>query len=397
MVTPDRQRRIEIIAYLYCSQGLVQESKIAEDLGIGRNVVTEDLNTARQHGLVVEERRFIPGRMYDSRRVESLHLIHHGVRLKAHLNKKSKRLHDIFILDSGIRGVAEEGFPHRLTRLGLAAAPILRDFFRRAACVGVAWGSTLGAVVEALRPNGKLVSSTTKPVQFVPICGEPLRALRRLNSATSLAVDLDQFINGSFQNSKSLAGVPALIPKRFFQGDEVNVIKRFLATATDYGEIFGGAGKQSGPPLIEQLDAVFTSVGTASDHWKMCDVDLRQEAGSITKAELCNLAFGDLGGMLLRKPHLDPVESDKLAFLSQQWTGIRQEHYEHVAATSSTQGSPGVVVIALGANKAEALYEAIKADLLNYIICDDDLAQSVLLLSGASPIRDQFRRYTQGS
>ena len=383
MLAPHHQRRIELVAYLYCSNASVRESKIAKDLGFARARVAEDLGIARKRGLVVQERRFISERMFDPIRLKALRLLHQGVALKKHLQRDSERVRDVFVLDSG----EEESLPNRLVRMGSSAAPVVYDLLRKAGCVGVAWGGTVGAVVEALQGYEGLGRIRTKPIEFVPICGEPLRARRRINSATSLALELDQLVNGGMVNSRSLAGVPALIPRNFFEYGDIKLLKRFFQTATDYGAIFGG-DVPGGVAIIDKMDMILTSVGTATDHWKMCDVELRHEAEGITKAELCRLAFGDIGGLLLPRPHLDAVEKENFEFLCEQWTGIRLAHYERVAKNCREHAAPGVVVVAIAGNKADVLYQGVKAGLINYIVCDHELATALAQLSKAPAIKE---------
>src|SRR6266852_555375 len=106
----DRQRRVEVIAYLYSRSTSVPESKIAEELGSSTTTVFEDLQIARKSGLLIEERRFEASKMFETKRIEMLSLFDYAFRLKIHLQKYSKTLQNLFILDSGTDGAVTSGF-----------------------------------------------------------------------------------------------------------------------------------------------------------------------------------------------------------------------------------------------------------------------------------------------
>jgi DNA-binding transcriptional regulator LsrR (DeoR family) len=64
-------------------------------------------------------------------------------------------------------------------------------------------------------------------------------------------------------------------------------------------------------------------------------------------------------------------------FWNRRWTGISLEQYAACAQRSVAQQSPGVVVVAIGKNKAEAVHDAVARGLINNLLVDEELALAV--------------------
>jgi hypothetical protein len=91
------------------------------------------------------------------------------------------------------------------------------------------------------------------------------------------------------------------------------------------------------------------------------------------------MVVGDIGGVCLPKSNLTQNQADQFAAMERRWTGVTRKHLEKCAkrAANATTGGkaapPGVIVVAIGRNKAGCIFEAIKAGLVNHLIVDQDV------------------------
>ena len=378
-------RETEIIAYLYY-RGL-KEHNIATLLGCSIGKVGNRLAEARRKRLLVEERHFHRSRMADSDRFVELERLDYSILVGEKLKKENSRFHQFTVLDSGGTGESPQAIDVRLQELAQRLAPLLNSLLlKRSSKIGVSWGTTLGAAIEALRPEPGHSVAKTHHLFFVPICGEPWGAPHREKSSSYLAGQLDQYISHGQGHFLSLAGVPAVIPLRFHnkQGDH-KVIRHFFQEATAFGEIFGRESDTSAKscnqaPMVETLDTILTSVGAVDKPWRMCGRKLC-ETGGIPEQRFSDLVLGDLAGVLIPRNEATAKASDYQR-IEAAWTGIRRCHLEKIAKHASPNGSPGVVVIAIGHNKAKLLHTVIRQGLVNQVFCDEDLAKTMAALCG---------------
>jgi len=129
--------------------------------------------------------------------------------------------------------------------------------------------------------------------------------------------------------------------------------------------------------LISRVDTILTGVGSFHQWTDYCDELV--SVASVKQHLLVDVALGDLGGALIPLRRLEMKTLRAFAAISGLWTGIRRVHFKTVAKRAAATESigPGVIVVAMGANKAAILYEVIRQGLVNHLIIDEDLAESL--------------------
>src|SRR5271165_1566627 len=267
-----------------------------------------------------------------------------------------------------------------------ASARIVAALLGQAHLVGVTWGNTLSGLVDAL---GKLVEAprrrgATHQVQFVPLCGEPLRdpGDPSNHSSSVLALRLTSAFNPGYRADRttpSIAGVQAFIPLEFRKGAEVETIRRFISRVRGYTHVFGAADQQAanGPPLANRLDAILTSVGTVEGRHRGIFLNERIASGDISELDLERTSVGDVGGVIIPAAGISRAEEDRIKAMNDRWTGVRLEHLRHCAETAMTAGftpeKPGVLMLAVGARRRKIMLRCIELGLVNELIIDREL------------------------
>jgi hypothetical protein len=89
------------------------------------------------------------------------------------------------------------------------------------------------------------------------------------------------------------------------------------------------------------------------------DDDRLIRAAGIRKERLNDLVIGDLCGIVIPRPNLDSQSKSEIENIMARWTGARVEHLE-ACATRAQKGAPGVIVLAIGANKASVVHEGLR-------------------------------------
>ena len=380
------QNRIEEVAFLY-AKGYTLDI-IAANLALSTTAVHSLVTKAKSQGLVKETREFAfdkltPQRLQDLKRLDYVEV------LCSFLQNASPKLPErkthvfrrIYVADSGSFDEHERMYPTRLKQFGAEASPILCELLLHSHCVGVSWGLTLSAAIHALTPAHCFRFHAHPPIRFLPTCGEPYGTPLRTDSSSHLAVELDQRINKSTSHCLSLTGVTAVIPKEFTAKPKLAVIQRFLRSCPAYLEIFG-APKGKNPRLIDTMDTLLTSVGTLDRPWRMCGVELC-EIGGIERQTFRKVVLGDIGGFLI--PNSEEPSADDTAQLKEMqslWTGIQGSDLLE-AARKADHNRPGVVVLAIGANKAKIIHRCVKLGLINSLICDEALAWALCKETGS--------------
>ena len=381
------QHHVEEAAFLYARGNTLDV--IAAILSLSTVSIHTALKRAKSQGLIKENIEFCydklpPQRLQQLKRldyVELLSLVLQGASPK--LPDQAKHVfRRIYVVDSGTFNEAERMYQTRLTQYGAEGSPILCELLRNSHCVGVSWGLTLSAAIQGLTPAHCFCFHNHPPIQFLPTCGEPYGTPLRTDSSSHLAVELDQRINKSTSHSLSLSGVPAVIPKAFASKDKMAVIQRFIRCCPAYSEIFGNPEQTSGR-LIDTVDTLLTSVGTLDRPWRMCGVELC-EIGGIERQAFRDVVLGDIGGVLIHKEEKpSPEEAARLREIQQLWTGIQGSDFFE-AARKADHNRPGVIVLAIGANKAKIIHRCVKQGLINHLICDEALAWALCKETGSS-------------
>jgi DNA-binding transcriptional regulator LsrR (DeoR family) len=382
--TPDQDFAAQKAAYLLCERGLTQQ-QIAGFLKISQSMVSRLLARAEDAGWLERKYRFIQTGLSDARLSELRRIAEPRglVELVAGLTSDNGvRVRAPHVVESGSGGTTPRAVERRLKIFGRAAASVLMELLPRSKVLGVTWGSTISHVVDNL-PSGPALPAIGHAIRFVPVSGEPLDQASNRDTSSHLVERLHRQLRPGDPPPPSLTGVPALIPRRFRGADE-RAIRRFVAHASSYREVFGQRS-----PLINKLDSLLTSVGVAERPMGFIFDELL-EAGStpgrrLTKEALARLVAGDIGGVLIPRRDLNAAGRREVSALSAMWTGMQRAHLERVAKHAARRNHPGVIVVSMGADRAGVIAEALRCGLVNELIIDRDLADALVrVLSPAS-------------
>ncbi len=259
---------------------------------------------------------------------------------------------------------------------------LLEEVFHAARCIGVSWGRTISHTLGVLR--GHLAERPPRkgdPVEFLPLCGEPLRDRHDpvRYSSTFLADELSRVVNGAApEDHPTLIGVPAVIPPSFREGPELETILRFVGELGDHGRIFGKADGGVAP-LVDRVDTILTSIGVPDRRWRGVFLNERVALGEIREEELLRLVTADLGGIIIPRAGLSTAEKERIEGLMRRWTGIQMGHVRRCArdAAGTRPHRPGVVVLAIGQQRAAAVRRTVELGLVNELVLDAELAEEL--------------------
>jgi DNA-binding transcriptional regulator LsrR (DeoR family) len=278
-------------------------------------------------------------------------------------------------------GVDPGNWPRQLFVFGRGCAEWLLSLITASDTVGVSWGGTLENCVSGIESLQR-VAPASRPVTFVPVCGEPLGRIPDGSSASMLARKLDEMVNGGTSHSLSLSGVPFLIPTKF-EGSRKKAVEDLIDCVKGYGAIFGERGERGtkGRPLVRRLSMVLTSVGVTGQPFGFGG-ERQVNSTGLTTAMLRKLAISDISGALLERDNLGRDDSAELARIRDHWTGIHVEQIRACAerARAGAKNTPGVVALAIGANKAAVLLECMRTKrggLLNHLVINEEAEQEL--------------------
>jgi DNA-binding transcriptional regulator LsrR (DeoR family) len=362
-------------AYLY-SQGNDQ-AKIGAVLGVSQGEVSRLLAAARREGWIQTRCVLSAGA---AGAVEQL-VFSGRNELRDRLRRETERhgaapVRDIRVLHSGGEATDAAAWDARLERFGRLAAARTQELVPRMGFVGVTWGKTIARVVDGLRLLNPQAPRLSRPVRFIPLTGEPLTYPDPETSSSTLAHRLGELFAPGLHSFHSLAAVPAFIPSKFPRKSQAT-IRAFIAEIAGYRVIFERADRDGRPqePLVDRLDTIITGVGTVSPGVSGRLLDDRVVAEGVTKEQLQDRVVGDIGGVFLPRTARDRVVKG----MNERWTGVRLEHILRCAQTAARDHSRvGVVVLAMGAAKAQVILESVRAGLITELIIDHDLAHALL-------------------
>jgi DNA-binding transcriptional regulator LsrR (DeoR family) len=148
-----------------------------------------------------------------------------------------------------------------------------------------------------------------------------------------------------------------------------------VVNAPDYRKIYGPGG------LAEQANCLITSIGRSMVPWTLGDDYFVKNIG-IDRAELTQLIEAEIGSVPLPRANLSAEGKKRFETINNARLGLSLENIKSIAAKAHCGPAPGVIVLAMGANKADCLLALIRRGLVNRAIVDNKLeAELARLLS----------------
>jgi DNA-binding transcriptional regulator LsrR (DeoR family) len=289
-------------------------------------------------------------------------------------------LREVLIARSPNRRTDPASWDRRLTDVGRAAAAWFTETLSQARPpvrrVGVLWGKTVKAFVdhvEALEPAAR---GAGPRVEVVPLAGQPYYHEEEANpvelAATHLAARLAAALNGAGGRQIDLP-IPACIPVDFAE-PERETLWRFFRSLPSYRRVFGASERGEG--LADDLDAIVTSCGSASLDYADPWLEARASAEGVSRERWQELVVGDMGGLVFGAGRGDDGKAEAM---NRRWLGAQKRHFAKCAraAARSAGSRPGVVLIAHGRSKAPVVLRAIREQLVNTLVIDDDCASAL--------------------
>ncbi len=368
----ERDKRAQQAAYLRARHNFSQE-EIGKLLGgVSQSHVSRLLSHAVEMGWLVTELHF----REDSLSAEAMREIQHLLEPRKLVSRfeqiratTGRMTPNVRVFDSGSESPTRGAFELRTRRFGRSAAGRLEELLRKSSVVGLTWGRTVSSLIDGLALANRSYN-LDRPLTFAPVCAELLMLAAPDYSSSLLASRLNSLFNDGTGEKLRLGGVPAYIPLRY-DAAKVQAIREYLFDAASYHRIFAGEN-----PLINSLDAVITSVGSTE---RLLGGAMEEilSAADISAADLKEIIAGDIGGILIPKRDATAAEIARVDELNSMWTGITRAHLSRIAIRSAATGGAGVVVAAIGRDRAGILAELIRYEMANELIVDWDLANAL--------------------
>jgi hypothetical protein len=309
-------------------------------------------------------------------------------RLKALAKKYDQEgpvVHSIFI-----RAGSDE--VEQFEQFAAGAAPIVLNLLKQVRkTVGVAWGRTLWQTAQHLRSLVEAPWRATDPINFIPLCGEPLVDTQNAQAyadrtSSRIASELSRIANGDKPRPVWLGAVPAFIPRTFSERDQ-KVIDRLIDLVPYYGRIFGPRNRKRRHerPLVEDLDMILTAAGDSKHPVGFGKTPLLQ-LDAREAQELTDQIYGDIGGVLIPKtnPNSKKITSGKslVGELTHLWTGLKMEHLQLCARQAFAEHGdhgrrPGVTLLGYREGLADLVCQAVQRGLVNHLIIGSALEPTI--------------------
>jgi hypothetical protein len=402
----DIEFQAQVAAWLFDKMNFKQE-QIAEHLGIKQPDVSRRLKFAEERGWLSRP-TFLRGKDISDQRLaeienafyQKLPELRRGIDRLSRQRRPVDPPPQVHVVYSGPTATDKAGYHKRQQLFGWNAALYVQELIPQMHRIGVAWGKTIARLIDGLRP---LHPKFARGTLFFPVSGEPLRAHGEENSATTLAAGLQAFVEGGPHDGPGLNMVIPCIPDRFDDAVTSAIKQSLLGQVEGYRRIFLGDAGQG--PLIDDIDTLITGVGTASktstDPWLIERVNAMQKDPPLTREDFEAYTFGDIGGVYLLRPDLaeriaarhaktsgatgktgrerNGVVEAKVKRINTQWTGIQRDSVVRCAEQArASERTPGVIVLAIGRAKSEAVIEAVNQSLVNHLLIDQDLADALV-------------------
>lgn len=314
LIQHDRTSLLAQVAEMYYIDGMDQTA-IAEIIGVTRSMVSRMLTDARNRG-IVEIR------------------IHHPLHAEHNLEQRLKQItgiRDVFVVS--VR--SHDDHNRLLAELGNAGAAIFQRFIEPGSSIGIAWGTTVSAAIDALDVQSRL------PVKVVQLIGA-LGARNQEYDGHALVLRLADKLGGEgyFINAPYLCQTPEIA-----------------------GAFMDAPGIRETIELGRQVHVALLGIGTTELEYSSYFL-----AGYVNEQEIARLqaagAVGDIAGN-----HFD-VEGNiiKDGFTTRQIT----------IASDALKQIPTRICVAGGPGKTNAIIGALRSGLVNVLVTDSITARNIL-------------------
>lgn len=348
------------------------QNEISDRLGLSQPTIHKALKMARAERWIVDQ----PICNLSSERIREVEQLIHcpGLedRLKQEQPKRGRHLKQLRILDVGEELPTNLGeyrkYQNKFGRL--AARHLTTEIFPDILSMGVSWGGTLQATIDGIELEAGGTRKTGSRIQFFPVCGAPPDAIVSAKRAASILVaDLDEQVNGVYENPNNFTGVSAAIPASY-SPVERKALMRYFHELPGFRNVFG-VGKK--PGLVRRMDAVMTSVGTTDpkeDPWILAAA----KAADISPNILIKYTYGNINGLFLPRKGIPRDIATKIERVNRAWTGIELDDYLRCAQRAKKPDAPGGTVLIAFGRKGEITLECIRLGLVSHLVIDAYLA-----------------------
>jgi DNA-binding transcriptional regulator LsrR (DeoR family) len=310
---PAEARLLYKASELYYLQDHTQQ-QVADRLGLSRPKVSRLLRRARERGIVQIAVVPATGFVEQEAALEQIY-----------------GLDEVILVDAGERTSGDHSLKQHL---GAAAAAYLRRTVSDGDTIGIAWGTTLQAMVNALQP---LSVRDIQVVQIVGGMGPP--------EAEAHAADLSRRLARLLGGSLTLLPAPSVVGNRATK--DILLAEHYVQTA---GRLF------------PHLTVAFTGIGALSTNPLFSS-----ELGAASDADYEELesanAVGDIANRFFNTEGV-PIQ----ASLDDRTIGVTLDELRRV---------PRVVGIAGGSPKHEAVRAALEGGFIDVLITDRTLADAL--------------------
>lgn len=312
------------VSTLYYVQNQTQQ-EIAQRLGVSRPTISRLLQYAQDHGIV--QITVAP---------------QHGVYLELEAT-----LEERFRLDTAQIVSVERDGSDLLQQLGAAAAAYLARTVKPNLSIGLAWGTTLQAMVRAVNP---IPTDGARVVQTLGGIGPP---------------DAEAYASALVRRlARALSASPILLPA-----------PGVVATRAARDALRKDPHVNAALQQLDSLDMVFVGIGSLASNTVLND------GMSLPKGAYAELvAAGAVGDIALRFFTADGATAT--SSLEDRVLGI---------SVDQLRRTPRVVGVAGGPSKVEAILAALRADLLDVLITDFETAEALLKPAGRAKRRATAR------
>jgi len=396
---------LHVVACLRAKGGRFESQKeIAQEMGVGEGKVSKLMQWARRFGVYeeryrasisVEEQHEVNVRLIEPCLLDCLQKIEKCDGEEPHL--RAVKIVRSPTGDECTETTGEAYDTKRIPWLAQSAGPYVAELLRHANPpkedsagvfrVGLSWGKTLAETLEfvASHPNWRQRPCSTQCVATTGELVEVENPGRNLSSS-SLAEWLAEAADSC--SAATLRAVPALISMKVEHDAVTSIIEWVKERNANYRKVLD---EKDG--VASNLDAILTSIGSMEQTGKIWKKE--SEEGGIPEKFLRKLA-GDIGGVFVKKTDLlrrieeqrkehDEVnkaeewtkeDEDLLQEVRRRWLGITDKHY----LACAKKANPGVIVVALGAEKAKTAIACAEKGLVNELVIDLDLARAICKL-----------------